>query len=73
MDDARIEQYFELIQTQLLKLRTEMRAGFENDIYKLDTRVDRLQMSVNSLSDDMRQRLRALNERVAGVENRLAA
>lgn len=42
-------------------------------IYKLDNNVDEVHMSVNGLSDDMRQRFRALNDRVAAVEKRLAA
>jgi hypothetical protein len=36
-------------------------------------RLDALQKSVNSLSDDMRQRFRVVSERLVAVEKRLAA
>ena len=42
----------------------------ELDVLRADTY--KLQMSINTLSDDMRQRFRVMSERLAAVEKRLA-
>lgn len=58
--------------TTLQEMRAEL-DGVRSDMLKLHDQADRMQKSVNRLSDDMRQRFRVVNERLAAVEKRLAA
>jgi hypothetical protein len=56
--------------SKLTPVVEEMRAelsAVKLNVFKLDNRFDGLQMSVNGLAEDMRQRFRALNERLSSV------
>jgi uncharacterized coiled-coil protein SlyX len=48
------------------EMRQEL-VAVKNEVYKLDDRIDHVQMSVNGLADDMRQRFRVMNERLSTV------
>jgi len=79
LHENKVIERLELVAAEIELLKGHV-ASLDANFARLHTRLDPLEAAVSSwaattaaLADDMRQRFRAVNDRLAGIEQRLAA